>query len=266
MTQELSKEELQIINDGLARRRSKTVEAQGKGQELALQWLTGKCVREGFYIREMSAMNLLPNVSLIVLKLEELDEIPKETLDHLWLKGVSTVFWTEADGGKKEDCEVLQWPSEEDWLPGDRPMRTEIQFPRVGTSFLTALCTKPKAVVANLAAKDVYKLVTVLEDKKGPVLYLGKENKDCPAMACAAVAISDPDGTEAAKTCSSIIGIQGLPSTLKNFPKIRALTKQARDEPIKAVGCLKYYCLRMFVKRRQNPMAQQIDAANDSSV
>lgn len=249
MTQELSKEELQIINDGLARRRSKTVEAQGKGQELALQWLTGKCVREGYYIRDMSAMNLLPDVSLIVLKLEESDEIPKETLDHLWLKGVSTIFWTEADGGKKEDFEVLQCPSEEDW-----------------TSFLTALCTKPKAVVTNLAAKDVYKLVKVLEDKKGPVLYLGKENKDCPAMACAAVAISDPDGTEAAKTCSSIIGTRGLPCTLKNFPEIRTLTKQARDEPIKAIGCLKYYCLRMFVKKRQNPVAQQIDAANDSRV
>merc|ERR1719235_781551 len=110
-------------------------------------------------MRDMSAMNLLPDVSLIVLKLEESDEIPKETLDRLWLTGVSTVFWTEANGGKKEDCEVLQCPSEEDW-----------------TSFLTALCIKPKAVVTNLAAKDLYKLVKVLEDKKGPVTNLAAKD------------------------------------------------------------------------------------------
>merc|ERR1712139_451900 len=144
---------------------------------------------------------------------------------------------TEADGGKKEDCEVLQCPSEEDW-----------------TSFLTALCTKPKAVVTNLAAKDVYKLVKVLEDKKGPVLYLGKANKDCPAMACAAVAISDPDGTDAAKTCSSIIGLRGLPCTLKNFPEIRALAKQARDEPqrmLAALGCVASLAQYEALEQRQ---------------
>jgi len=265
MTQELSKEELQIINDGLARRRSKTVEAQGAGQGIAYQWLTGKCVKEGYLMRDMSVMNLLPDVSLIVLKLDESDEIPKETLDHLCLKGVTTVFWTEADRGEKEDFEVLQCPSKEDW-----------------TSFLTALCTKPKAVITNLAAKDLCKLVKQLEDKKGPVLYLGKENKECPAMACAAVGIScGIAGTEAAKTCSSMIGLRGWPCILKDFPEIRATAKQARDEPIKAVGCFKYYCVMMFASRRQkeigqlqalamsgpqDPVAQQINADNHSRV
>merc|ERR1712224_215511 len=100
--------ELQIINDGLALRRTKTVEAQGAGQGLAYQWLTDKCVRKGYLIRDMSVMNLLPDVSLIVLKLDDSDDIPKETLDHLWLKGVTTVFWTEADRGEKEDFEVLR--------------------------------------------------------------------------------------------------------------------------------------------------------------
>jgi len=245
MTQELSKEELQIINDGLARRRSKTVEAPGAGQVLAYKSLNEKCVYQGYCLRDMSVMNLLPDVSLIVLKLDESDEIPKETLDHLSLKGVTTVFWTEADRGEKEDFEVLQCPSEEDW-----------------TSFLTALCTKPKAVVTNLAAKDVYKLVKQLEDKKGPVLYLGKENKDCPAIACAGVGIScGIAGTEAAKTCSSIISLKGWPSALKNFLEIRAAAKQARDKPIKAVGCLKYCCLMTFCQSQFKASRQPQTAA-----
>eukprot|EP00746_Dinoflagellata_sp_MGD_P139999 gnl/MRDRNA2_/MRDRNA2_73329_c0_seq1.p1 gnl/MRDRNA2_/MRDRNA2_73329_c0~~gnl/MRDRNA2_/MRDRNA2_73329_c0_seq1.p1 ORF type:complete len:253 (+),score=44.01 gnl/MRDRNA2_/MRDRNA2_73329_c0_seq1:72-830(+) len=232
MTQELSKEELQIINDGLARRSSKTVDAQSAGQGLAYQMLTSKSVKKGYLIRDMSVMNLLPDVSLIVLKLEESDEIPKETLDHLWLKGVTTIFWTETDRSGKGDFGVLQCPSDGDW-----------------TSFLAALCAKPKAVVANLAAKDVYKLVQQLEEKKGPVLYLGKESKDCPAMACSSVGVScGIAGTEAAKACSSIISLQGWPSTLKNFLEIRAATKQARDEPIKFVGCFKYNCVMMAAR------------------
>jgi len=285
MTQELSKEELQIIKDGLARRRSQLAEAQGAAQGLAYELLTSKCVNAGYLIRDMSLMSLLPDVSLIILKLEESDEIPKETLEYLWLSEITTVFWTEVDRCEKEEFEVLQYPSEEDW-----------------TSFLTSLCAKPKSVVTNLAAKEVYKLVKQLEDKKGPVLYLGKENKDCPAMACAGVAIScGIDGTEAAKTCSSIIGFEGWPSTLKSLPEIRAAAKQARDEPIKVLGCFPYTCVMICVilrtvlcfapccpyspqqreKRRQNtsqrlqaiamswpqdPVAKQIGAANDSRV